>query len=199
MNNKDWTGNSRSLFTTNGDSSHSDKEREANDFYATDPSATEQLCGLTPLSEDIWEPACGKGHISKVLEKHGHRVRSTDLIDRGFGQGGVDFLAQREPWGGDIIVTNPPYKLAMEFARHALGLLREGNRLCMFLKLTFLEGQKRQSLFRSDPPKYVYVARSRLDCPLNGEFKPGASSAVCYAWFICEKGWKGDPMVRWFN
>lgn len=94
---RDWTGNTKSLFTTNGDSSHSDKERESNDFYATDPKAVEQLCDLVPLNHEIWEPACGMGHISKVLAARGHHVRSTDLIDRGFGEGGVDFLMQNTP------------------------------------------------------------------------------------------------------
>ena len=195
---KDWTGNAKSLFTTNGDSSHSDTEREANDFYATDPKAVDQLCDLVPLNHEIWEPACGMGHISKVLEARGHHVRSTDLIDRGFGEGNMDFLKQYMPWGGDI-VTNPPYRLAKEFAEHALELLQDGNKLCMFLKLTFLEGQKRQELFRKHPPKWIYVAVHRLECPMNGEFRQGAGSAVCYAWFIWEKGFHGEPVIRWFN
>lgn len=34
---KDWKGNSRALFATNGDSSHSELERVENDYYATPP------------------------------------------------------------------------------------------------------------------------------------------------------------------
>jgi hypothetical protein len=56
----------------------------------------------------IWEPACGDGAISKVLEAAGYDVISTDLIDRGFGQGGVDFLKTTKALGRNI-VTNPPY------------------------------------------------------------------------------------------
>ena len=100
--------------------------------------------------------------------------------------------------GGDI-VTNPPYRLAKEFAGHALELLQDGAKLSMFLKLTFLEGQKRQELFRKHPPKWIYVAVHRLECPMNGEFRQGAGSAVCYAWFVWEKGYKGKPEIGWFN
>lgn len=75
-------------------------EREKNDFYATDPIAAEWLCELEDLHHDIWECACGKGHLAKVFAAHGHNVRSTDLIDRGYGQGGVNFFLQTEPWGG---------------------------------------------------------------------------------------------------
>ena len=148
---RDWTGNTKSLFTTNGDSSHSNREREISDYYATDPRAVEHLLDLERFSNDIWEPACGEGHISKVMEQHGHFVRSTDLVDRGFGEGGIDFLMQWERWYGDI-VTNPPYKLAQEFVETAMELIADGRKVAMFLKLTFLEGQARQALFTKYPP-----------------------------------------------
>ena len=38
---KDWTGNKRTTFVQLGASNHTDKEREQNDFYATDPHALE--------------------------------------------------------------------------------------------------------------------------------------------------------------
>ena len=67
----------------------------------------------------------------------------------------------------------------------------------MFLKLTFLEGKSRYSLFAANPPRRVYVSSSRLTCGKNGtEWNP---SAVCYAWFVWEKGYKGEPAIRWFN
>jgi hypothetical protein len=43
----------------------------------------------------IWDPCCSAGDISTVLQRHGREVVSTDLIDRGYGQGGADFLLQR--------------------------------------------------------------------------------------------------------
>lgn len=40
---KDWTGNGKSIFTTLGASNHTEKEREINDYYATDPIAVDAL------------------------------------------------------------------------------------------------------------------------------------------------------------
>lgn len=40
---KDWNGNGKSTFITIGASNHTDKEREAHDFYATDPVAIDSL------------------------------------------------------------------------------------------------------------------------------------------------------------
>lgn len=89
---KDWTGNYHSVCGCLGARNECKTEREEHDYYATEPKATELLMGLEKFDHNIWECACGEGHISKVLEKHGYAVKSTDLIDRGFGEGGVRFL-----------------------------------------------------------------------------------------------------------
>ena len=175
------------------------KTAEPNDYYATEPKATELLLEQETFHPRIWEPACGQGHISKVLEKHGYSVFSTDLIDRGYGQGNIDFLAfseNIEPWDGDII-TNPPYRHSKEFAEKALRLMRPGQKLAMFLKLTFLEGQSRREFFRRYPPQTIYVSSARLQCGRNGEF--WGSSAVAYAWFVWRKGHPGPTVARWIN
>ena len=93
---KDWIGNKRTTFVTLGSSNHSEGEREVNDYYATDPHALELF--LEAIKRDnfelhriIWECACGQGHLSKTLLDKGYTVKSTDLIDRGYGEGGIDF------------------------------------------------------------------------------------------------------------
>lgn len=136
------------------------------------------------------------GHISEILKAHGYQVQSSDLVDRGYGDQ-ADFLHKTDAWDGDII-TNPPYKYAMEFVEQALKLTKAGSKTAMFLKLTFLEGEKRRSLFQVNPPKKIYVFTKRINCALNGkeEFF-NSSSAVCYAWYIWEKGYKGHPEIDW--
>lgn len=109
MTTKDWTGNSKAIYSCHGASNHSETEREANDYYATPPSAVEMLLELEDFSKNIMEPACGEGHIAEVLKSHGYDVLATDLIDRGYGTGGVDFFEMHDPMDMDII-SNPPYK-----------------------------------------------------------------------------------------
>lgn len=196
---KDWTGNSRSTHATLGARNYAQHDREENDFYATDPKALEMLLDLEKFSPTIWECACGEGHLSKVLIDRGYKVISSDLIDRGYGKGGVDFLKSTKTFEGDI-VTNPPYKYAQEFIEHALDIVTEGHKVVMFLKVQFLEGKARRKMFDKHPPKKIYVSSSRLRCAMNGDFERYAkSNAVAYAWFIWEKGFKGDTVVRWFN
>lgn len=81
---KDWTGNAKSIYATLGASNHTDAEREDNDFYATEPKALILLLERETFDDLIWEPACGKGHLSEVLKQSGYIVKSTDLVDRGY-------------------------------------------------------------------------------------------------------------------
>ena len=199
--NKDWTGNKSTTFAQLGASNHSEGEREANDFYATDPNTLEIFLDALKrdgvyLNQDIWEPSCGMGHLSKVLENHYYNVYSSDLIDRGYGETGVDFLKDNVLWHGDII-TNPPYKYASEFVEQAMKDLKFGNKCIMLLKIQFLEGQARRELFAKYPPKYVYVNSARQTCYINGDMSKKMSSASCYCWFVWEKGFVGAPTIRW--
>mgnify|MGYP002523608053 CR=1 FL=1 len=193
---KDWTGNSKTAFVQLGASNHTEDEREINDFYATDPTAIDDLLKYETFDKNIWECACGQGHLSQRLKEHGYNVESTDLIDRGYpGTEIVDFLNEHYEFDGDII-TNPPYKYCSEFILNALKSISDGHKVAMFLKLQTLEGQKRyDEIYSKYPPKTIYVYVKRKQCAKNGMFK--GTSAVCYAWFIWEKGFKGEPTIRW--
>lgn len=202
---KDWTGNSHSAHATLGARNYAQNEREAHDYYATEPLAVELLLEKEKFSPYVWECACGEGHISEVLKKHGYKVRSSDLVDRGYeGTEIIDFLSvSKEKAKREIsrdIITNPPYKYAAEFVKQALDISMYGTKVAMFLKIQFLEGKARRELFREYPPKIVYVSSSRLRCAMNGDFEKYAkSTAVCYAWFVWEKGYTGKPVIDWID
>lgn len=197
---KDWNGNTTSIFATHGASNHSEEERADHDYYATDPDAVKELLEREKFFHYIWEPACGGCHVTKVLLDAGYNVFSSDIVNRGseYQDATQDFFkASAKPRNSRDIITNPPYKYAKEFVEHALDISQESVKVAMFLKLTFLEGGKRKELFDKYPPKKIYVFRNRIDCWKNGEKPDKPSRAVCYAWFVWEKGFKGSPVVKW--
>ncbi|MGN0533012.1 MAG: NAD(P)-dependent oxidoreductase [Eubacterium sp.] len=201
---KDWTGNKKTTFVTIGASNHTDGDRERSDYYATDPKALELLLELEHFNHYVWECACGEGHLSKVLIEHGYTVLSSDLYDRGYpGTEIIDFLKitkqELNQYVTMDIITNPPYKYAKEFVEKAIEISNDGSKIAMFLKLTFLESEKRKELFNKYPPKKIWVSSNRLKCAKNGDFEHTGSSAVAYAWFIWEKGYKGQTVIEWFN
>lgn len=195
---RDWKGDGTSVYVNLGSSSHSDADRAERDYYATDPKAVELLLERETFAKDIWEPASGEDHIASVLRRHGHSVRTSDIEKRLPDTEELDFLGMNvERWDGDII-TNPPYIVAQEFVERAVATVTEGHKVAMFLRLLFLEGKARRRLFDICPPRTVYVASSRLKCFRNGR-DDGNSSAVAYAWFVWEKGFKGKTTVEWIN
>lgn len=157
--------------------------------------------GGVKLSHKVWECACGQGHLSERLKQYGYDVVSSDLIDRGYGTVGVDFLQTDKQFDGDI-VTNPPYKYAIDFVEHAMQVVTGGHKVVMFLKVLFLETKARKRLFEKYPPKCIYVSSSRILCAKNARFddmKAGGGSAVAYAWYEWQKGYKGDTKIKWIN
>jgi len=189
-----------------GSSAHSVRGREQDDFYATDPQALINFLdkmkadGVRDLSETVWECAVGDGALAQVLLDRGHKVIGSDIVDRGFN--GVyiqNFLETPDDkiFKGDIL-TNPPYKLAQKFIEKALNKIEDGSMVLFLLRIQFLESQGRKSFFENTPPKYVYVNSARIGIWKNNDKKSGGNgSALCFCWFVFEKGFKGDTIVRW--
>lgn len=190
------TTKSRLLRSIGGVRAVGSDERERDDYYATEPKAVELLLDLEKFDSNILEPCCGEGHMSEVLKSAGYNVTSSDLIDRGYG--GVKSLFDYEHFDGDI-VTNPPYKLALDCVKKSLDIVDDGHKVAMFLKIQFLESKTRKEFFEQYPPKVVYVASKRLVCAKNGDFNQYTGKAMSFAWFIWEKGYKGDTILKWFN
>lgn len=71
--------------------SNSGIDRPELDFYPTPRRGTEALLGVETFNGDIWEPACGNGAMSSVLEEK-YTVYSTDIEPRNFGAP-LDFLS----------------------------------------------------------------------------------------------------------
>lgn len=81
-----------------------------------------------------------------------------------------------------------------------MNIIDPGHKVAMFLKIQFLEGKSRRALFSRWPPKTVYVSSGRLHCAMNGDFEKYAkSSAICYAWYVWEKGYTGETVIKWIN
>ena len=113
--------------------------------------------------------------------------------------GGVDFLTADYPEKFNNVITNPPFSLAKEFVEKALEVATE--KVILFAKIQFLEGQQRKDFFAAHPPKAVYVFSKRVNPLRNGlevdeKGKPW-SSTMCFAWFVWEHGYTGEPCIRW--
>lgn len=171
--------------------------RERDDFYPTPAAGTRALLSVERFDGCIWECACGDGAISKELEAAGYTVISTDLIDRGYGAGGVDFLLDFQTAAPNII-TNPPFKHAEEFVRHALA--RATRKVAMLCRLAWLEGIERKALFERTPLARIWVFSRRLAMLRGGAaMQQGGGGMIAFAWYVWEHGHSGPPSIGWID
>ena len=172
--------------------------RAENDFYATHPDSTKALLEVEEIIYPALEPACGEGHISKMLDQY--KTKSFDLIDRGFGNPNTDFLTGDFIGEYNTVITNPPFNLFQEFVEKALKIAKK--KVIMFGKLQALEGQKRATFLQGTPLKKVYVFKKRQQPMRNGKENDEItgkkmSSTMAFAWFVWEIGYVGEPIIKW--
>ena len=141
---KDWTGNKKSAFTTIGAAGHANHARQSEDYYATEPKATELLCELEQFSHDVWEPACGEGHMVKVLQSKGYNVRASDLIDRGGGTRYMIFLIWEMLSGTEILSPTLHTDMPKSLLKRLWALFLKGIRSLCFSNLPFLKARQEE-------------------------------------------------------
>lgn len=98
--------------------------KDSPDDFPTPPWATraliEHVIDKSSLaSMSCLEPACGAGHMAKVLKEYFKEVRCADAFHYGYAPV-RDFLTHPyETNAVDWVITNPPFRLAEEFVARA--------------------------------------------------------------------------------
>lgn len=171
------------------------------DDFPTPPWATRALIELILTQHSLHdltclEPACGAGHMAKALQEYFRKVISSDIYDYGFGRQS-DFLAdnlikEQINW----IITNPPFRLAEEFALKALQIASTG--VAIFARTVFIESIGRyENLFRQFPPTIVAQFTERVPL-IKGRLDRKATTATGYCWLVWKKEVeKKSPELLW--
>jgi hypothetical protein len=163
-------------------------ERVAFDQYETPAWATRALVPHIPERvRNIWEPACGSGKMVAELSRT-HSVGGTDI------QSGEDFFST-QGYGGDAIITNPPYSIAQEFIEHALELtMAQSGFVAMLLRCDFDHAKTRRHLFSNHAAfakKLVLTKRIRWIEDSKG------SPSFNHAWYLFDWQHRGSPSLAY--
>lgn len=139
---------------------HSTEGRRDDDYY---PTPIECTVGLLQhelkhirrhaAGSKVWEFACGCGAIARPLEKLGLDVVGTDLVDRGYGTGGISVLDVPERLG-DVALSNPPFDIMIEILDHLISL--EVPYIAVLHKSTLWNTQKGGRLWEKRMPTVTY-------------------------------------------
>ena len=174
------------------------------DFYPTPPWAAraglEVVRALDPDADDVWEPACGQGHIADPLRQLGCLVQATDIHPFGFG-GVHDFLGPAPAalsWANapEWVITNPPFRHGAQFVQRGLEVASAG--VAILARLAFMEAASRFELLFGGPTPVSVVAPFIERVPMQlGAYVPGGDTATAYAWFVWQKRSFGEaPKLR---
>jgi hypothetical protein len=149
-----------------------------------------RLAGMTCI-----EPACGAGHMAKVLKEYFADVRSYDAYDYGYGSI-RDFLTYpHEARACDWVITNPPFQSAEEFVLRAFKVARKG--VAILARTVFLESVGRyNTIFKDFPPTKFAQFTERVPM-IKGRLDAKATTATAYAWFVWEKDHTVAPRLVW--
>lgn len=161
--------------------------RHPSDFYETPYQATRALIEQLSIPEEmtIWEPACGNGAISLVLESHGYEVISSDIR----GDPSHDFLKDDLERGVHWIITNPPFNLADDFIRRAWEAKVP---FAFLLKATFWNTAAHGRLYKSCPPTGIYPLTWRPAMAPNR----GKSPTMDFMWCVWRYRSEFKPMGK---
>ncbi|GLQ26117.1 hypothetical protein [Sulfitobacter pacificus] len=133
--------------------------KDSFDDFPTPPWATRALCkmlielGYPILDSRVWEPACNRGYMAEPLGEFFKEIYASDINDYGYADQDTicDFLIE---WGADLpkvdwIITNPPFRLAVDFILRGLAV---ANHVAVLVRVAFDEGRARyEQLFRDHP------------------------------------------------
>lgn len=169
---------------------------EGADNYPTPGWCVRRLLEAVSLPGGVWlEPGAGEGAIIREVQAFRKDVHfasiecrpecqpsllpiSEVVIDDFLKMGLLELLPlQREHRTGalfDVVVMNPPFRLAFPFIKKALEV---AHTVVALLRLNFLGSEKRQAFFREMPPDLHVL-------PNRPSFEKGRTDSIEYAWFV---------------
>lgn len=172
-----------------------DYERDERDWYVEPSWCWRALFETVTITGTVLDPACGGGTGLEFCAANGIHAMGSDIVDRGAGIAGLDFLANGYPLRADNIISNPPYRLTVEFAYQAL--LYANRSVALLVPLPFLCSQRRYELFANTPVAHVVALSRRPSMPPGGRGIKVGGGKEDYCWIVWEHDHEGPAHMRW--
>ena len=156
--------------------------RRALDYYPTPSWCVRRALEAMRLPRGVWlEPSAGDGAIVREVRASADHIIALDLRDEcrvDLLRSGADDVrigdALSVGWPRvDVVIGNPPYALADEFARRAVA---SGVHAAFLLRLNWISARSRVAWLRSNRPDvWILPERPSFD-------GSGNTDATAYAW-----------------
>lgn len=181
------------------------KENIDFDFYETPKWATEKaieamlIDGIINKYDNIYEPCCGAGAITDVLEIYGfENIKKSDIQTKDYikGEKGID-VYDIEDNCCEVVFTNPPYDLMTKN-----NMLQEFQRIStkkviLLLNIFYLSSKDRKQMLEQSHLRHIYIHSDRVTMYPYGKEKPKNGGTKMFAWYVWDKEYNGKPTISW--
>lgn len=178
------------------------RDNHPSDYYVTPVGSIQQFLQAFNAVENIFQnegitilDPCAGGDVKnpmsypEALTKEGVdplNISTVDIREDSLAEIKGDFLTL-DQGEFDVVISNPPFKLAIEFIEHSLRHTVEDGFVIMLLRLNFFETKTRKPFFERNMPKYAFVHHKRMSFTEDGK-----TDSVAYMHCVWQKGHHPD-------
>ena len=185
-------------------------KRRKNDFYETPLAVAAETMFNIPCEplfvKKVLDPGAGRGVWGKALRLYNKTAHITGIDIQSTADLRPnpliynhwvldDYLDWKTDDKFDLIMGNPPYKLAHEFVDKSLDLLAPNGQLVFLLRLAMLESLKRYKTWWTHSPIYKVLVSTRRISFTNDR----KTDDTAYAIFMWREGWDASPTLGWLH
>lgn len=159
-------------------------EKFLNHIYKDDSHVTQAM------NKNMLDPCAGgdKDHPMSYLTAFkntniGSFLETIDIRQDSRAYIKEDYLNYNTEREYDIIISNPPFRDALDFIKKSLNDVRDEGYVIYLLRLNFFGSQKRFKFWQKNMPLYTYVHHKRMSFT-----DEGGTDSIEYAHFVWQKG-----------
>lgn len=120
----------------------------------------------------------------EALNKKGFiNISTLDIREDSLSETKGDYLHMDYTNKMDMIITNPPFSLALDIINKSLDDVKDGGFVIMLLRLNYFGGKVRKELWEKQMPKYCFVHHKRISFTDDRK-----TDSIEYAHFVWQKG-----------
>lgn len=179
-------------------------ERHKTDYYVTPHQPVVnfltmflQCTGIKNPNHYGWFDPCAGGDDKNemtypyVIENHfgvdSGNILSSDIRFDSRADVKANYLTLNiDDFNPDIIITNPPFFIALDIIKKALSDVNDNGYVIMLLRLNFFGSKERKLFFDEHMPEFCFIHSKRIS------FMNGATDSIEYAHFVWRKNYKPE-------
>jgi hypothetical protein len=157
-------------------------ENFLNEFEKSESIFKHQPLILDPCAGgDTKHPMSYPTAIKKIYDDVS--MKTLDIRQDSLAETKADYLTYEIKEKPNIIITNPPFNLALPIIKKALDDVADNGFVIMLLRLNFLGSKDRFPFFNECLPKYIYVHHKRISFT-----EDGSTDSIEYCHMVWQKG-----------